>query len=132
MNSPTCFVCVFGDPQPPGKDLVESGVHHPKSGYALHVNPGDILLLYCTGSYPKHPWSVPGIGIVLNADQQSIKYRWLPMRHPIPKSRMDAAFEPDDKGKFNNIRFDNYWLFQISLKSLAGTVANQEIDWPSV
>ncbi len=91
-----------------------------------------MLLLYCTGNYPKHPWSVPGVGIVLGADQQSIKYRWLPMRQPIPKSRMDAAFESSDKDKFSNIRFDTHWLFEISLKSFADTVADYEIDWPSV
>ena len=117
MNSPRCFVCVFGDPQPPGKDLVESGVHHPKLGYAVHTSPGDILLLYCTGSYPRHPWSVPGIGVVLGIDQESISYRWIPTRQPIPKSQIDAAFEPNDRNKFKNIRFDTHWLFEISLKS---------------
>jgi len=45
---------------------------------------------------------------------------------------MDAAFETNDKGKFSNIRFDSHWLFEISRKSFADTVANQEIDWLSV
>jgi len=130
MNSPMYFVAVFGDPQQPNKSLVESGEYNPDPQYApFPTKPGDVMLLYCTGSYPQRFMQIPGIGIVLSTDRQWIKYRWLPFKEAIPKSRIDKAFEPTDLVKFDNIRFSSHWLFEISRLSFSGTIANQEVDW---
>jgi hypothetical protein len=132
MNSPKCFVAVFGEPQP-GKSRVESGEYNPAPQYApFPTEAGDLMLLYCTGSYPQRFMQIAGIGVVLSTDREWVKYRWLPFKEPIAKSRMDTAFEPADLKKFGNIRLSSHWLFEISLKSFSDTVLNQEIDWPKV
>lgn len=65
MNRPKYHIAVFGNPVPPEKDLVESGFYHPDVKYTpCNTQPGDILLLYCTGSYSEHAMTVPGVGIV--------------------------------------------------------------------
>jgi hypothetical protein len=133
MNSPKCFVAVFGDPQPPRKNRVESGEYRPDPRYApFQTEPGHLMLLYCTGSYPRHSMKIPGIGVVLSTDGESVKYRWLPFKEPIAKSRIDEKFAPADLEKFGDRRFSSRWLFEISLKSFSDTAANQEIDWPNV
>jgi hypothetical protein len=133
MNSPKFFVAVFGDPQQPRKSLVESGEYDPDPRYApFPTGPGDLMLLYCTSSYPGRSMQIPGIGVVLSTDSKWVRYRYLPFIQPIPKSRIDSAFDPADLDKFKNIRFSSHWLFEISRNSFANTVANQQIDWPNV
>src|SRR5580704_6926083 len=97
MNSPKFFGAVFGDPQQPGKSLVESGEYDPDPRYSpFPTRPGDLMLLYCTGSYPGRSMQIAGIGVVLSTDSKWIKYRYLPFIGPIQKSRIDAAFDPVD------------------------------------
>jgi hypothetical protein len=130
MSTPKLFVAVFGDPQQPNKSLVEAGEYDPDPKYApFPCRPGDLILLYCTSSYMGRPMQIAGIGVVLSSDRNWVRYRWLPFKQAIPKSRIDAGFEPPDLQKFGNIRFASHWLFEISLKSFSDTIANQEIDW---
>lgn len=131
MNSPKCFVAIFGDPQQPNKSLVESGEYDPDPRYApFGCQPGDLMLLYCTNSYPGRPTQIVGIGVVLGSDSKLVKYRWLPLRESIPKARIESGgFEREDLEKFRNRRFSSHWLFEISLKSFANTVAQNEVDW---
>ncbi len=132
-SPPKFFVAIFGDPQQPNKSLVESGEYDPDPKYApFPTKPGDLMLLYCTNSYPGRSMQIPGIGVVLSTDRRWVRYRYLPFAVAIPKSRIDAAFDPTDLDKFKNIRFSSYWLFEISRSSFSGTVANQQIDWPNV
>lgn len=81
------------------------------------------MLLYGTSSYPGRSMQIPGIGVVLSTDSEWVRYRYLPFIEPIPKSRIDAAFDPIDLDKFKNIRFSSHWLFEISRNSFSGTVA---------
>jgi hypothetical protein len=124
------FVAVFGDPRRPEKEPVESGIYYPDPIRGTFPKSGDILLIYCTGNYPDHPKKIHGIGIVLGTDGQTVNYRYLPFVEPIPKSKIDQAFEPIDIAKFKNIRFDTFWLFKISKESFVGTVGAQRIRWP--
>lgn len=87
------------------------------------------MLLYCTSSYPSRSMQIAGIGVVLSTEARWIKYRWLPFKEPIPKSRIDTGFEPSDVKKFADRRFSSRWLFEISVKSFSSTVAHQQIDW---
>ena len=130
MPHPRYFVAVFGDPKPPHKDVVESGVYHPNSEDApFPVEPGDVMVLYCTGSYAQHSMKVPGLGIALHVDSQCIKYRWLPFEKPIPKAAIDKEFESEDAKTFGLIRFDHFWLFKISQRSFSQAVAAGTINW---
>jgi hypothetical protein len=46
LTQPRYFEAVFGDPQPPHKDVVESGAYHPNAEDApFPVAPGDVMLL---------------------------------------------------------------------------------------
>lgn len=131
-NRPRYFFAMFGEPQPPFKDAVESGVYHPDPNTApFPVTPGDVLLLYCTGSYPRHEMEVPGVGMVIGVDDEAIEYRYLPFVMPIPKHMIDSHFMPDDLQKFGNRRFSTFWLFELSKESFTGTVgSSMTIDWP--
>ncbi len=50
MNAPKHHIAAFGDPKPPEKDAIESGIYHPDMRFApFRTEPGDLLLLYCIG-----------------------------------------------------------------------------------
>lgn len=131
MNTPKYHISVFGDPKPPDKDTVESGIYHPDMRFApFRTEPGDFLLLYCTGSYANYAMSVPGIGVVLETVGSIIRYRFLPLKEPASKYELDDKMEPADKEKFSNIRFSSHWLFEISRESFLNIVAGRSVLWP--
>ena len=131
MDTPRYFVAVFGEPSPPNKDTIESGIYHPDQKLApFPSEPGDILLIYCTDNYPAHRMEVPGFGIVLGTDDQTVRYRYLPLVKSIPKSKIERSFGADDIAKFKSRRFSTYWLFEISKESFLRTVGKQGILWP--
>jgi len=131
MQSPCHYVALFGDPNPPQKDAVESGIYHPHPSTApFRTNPGDVLLLYCAASYHGHEMDCPGIGIVLACDSLAITYRSIPFETAIPKHKMDSAFTADDSTKFRYVRFNTFWLFEIAQESFARTVNGQRLHWP--
>jgi len=131
MSSPSYFFALFGDPNPPEKDMVESGLYHPHPDTApFPTKPGDVLLLYCAASYQEHALQIPGIGVTLKSDEKVISYRYLPFAEAIPKYKIDQGFAPDDAGKFKNIRFNRFWLFKISKDSFVRVVGEQRILWP--
>ncbi len=131
MASPRYFFAMFGDPKPPEKDEVESGIYHPDSRFApFPTRAGDVLLLYCTENYGAHSMEVPGVGVVLRVDRQVVEYRYLPFAAPVPKSKLDTCFSSADLDKFSNRRFSNFWLFEISRASFAATLESTTIAWP--
>jgi hypothetical protein len=75
---------------------------------------------------------VPGLGVVLSTDNQSVTYRWLPFAKPIPKGTIDKEFEPDDGKNFSLIRFDHFWLFEISHRSFLRAVGVRTINWENL
>jgi hypothetical protein len=131
MKEPTYYVAIFGNPDPPEKDTVESGRYHLGiRGTDIPGERGDILLLYCNGSYAAHFMSVPGIGVILTKHKESINYRYLPLSKPIPKDHIIRSFTDEDKKKFSNIRFDNFWMFKISRESYCNATKNFSIKLP--
>ncbi|MCI0561663.1 MAG: hypothetical protein MN733_24505 [Nitrososphaera sp.] len=131
MAGPRYFFAMFGEPDPPDKDTIESGVYHPDARLApFPVMPGDILLLYCTESYTKHAMRVPGVGVATRVDDTVVEYRYLPLKESLPKSKLEQAFRPDDLDKFNNRRFSTFWLFEIARASFVATVGQSTLEWP--
>ena len=131
MNAPKYYLSVFGDPKPPDKDTIESGIYHPDSKFApFPPEPGDFLLLYCTAGYSEHPMKVPGIGVVLETTNTEIHYRYLPLTKTISKDELDDKLDPTDKKKLSNIRFSSHWLFEISRQSFLSAVADRGVLWP--
>jgi hypothetical protein len=131
MKNPTYYVAVFGKPEPPDKDTADSGRYYlGRRGTDTPGERGDILLLYCTANYADNSMSVPGIGIVLTKTKESIFYRYLPFTLPISKDQIDKAFTDEDRNKFTNIRFNTYWVFNISHESFSNATRDLIINWP--
>jgi len=131
MRSTKYFFAMFGDPRPPEKDTVESGVYHPDASRApFPPEPGDIMLLYCTGSYTAHPMLAPGVGVVLGKDDETVRYRYLPLSSPISKDDIEGGFQTNDVKKFRNRRFSAFWLFEISRESFVNAIDQRRVNWP--
>lgn len=131
MNAPKYFLSVFGDPKPPDKDTVESGIYHPNPKFVpFPTDPGDFLILYCTSGYLEYSMCAPGIGVVLDTTETEIYYRYLPFTKPISKDELDINFELVDKKKLSNIRFSTYWLFEISRHSFLATIGDRRVLLP--
>lgn len=131
MSRPKYFFAMFGDPNPPEKDTVESGIYHPDPKHApFATRPGDVLLLYCTENYSRHPKQAPGIGVVLDTDQKKVTYRYLPLTQSVSKTMIEEKFQAKDGTKFKNRRFTGFWLFEISRESFIDVLGDQMIAWP--
>jgi hypothetical protein len=131
MNPPRYFFAVFGDPKPPNKDTIESGIYHPDPNYApFPPDPGDMILCYGTLLYSDYPMVVPGIGVVLGKDRLTVQYRYLPFNMQIPKSELNNGFAPEDFNKLKNIRFSSHWLFEVSKTSFLNVTRAIQIEWP--
>jgi len=48
---------------------------------------------------------VPGLGVVLHVDNETVRYRYLPLSKPVSKERIEQEFLPGDLAKFRNRRF---------------------------
>ena len=103
---------------------VEEGHFGVDSGWPPALTEGDRVLLYCTGSYRLYPKSVPGVGVVEEVDCDNRRfffdYKGLDKRVPLDELRL--AFQPDDRVKLANIRFDSFWLFEIAAKSYRNVI----------
>src|SRR4030042_2912685 len=87
-RKPGYFFAAFGEL---GTDKlpVNSGCYIHEPGFISNsgISIGDMVLLYCTGSYPDPQWKAPGIGVVLKIDigisQEEFHYQYLPFDNPI-------------------------------------------------
>ncbi len=128
MSGRRYHLAVFGDPRPPNKDLVESGIYHPDPRLTpFDIRPSDVLLLYCTGGYRGHEKESPGIGLVLAVDDVAVKYRYVPFKIAVGKVEIDRGFEPDNARSFGNIRFSTFWLFELSAGSFERTLGSDRL-----
>jgi hypothetical protein len=131
MKKPAYYVAVFGKPEPPDKDTVDSGRYYlGMRGTDTPSERGDILLLYSSASHADNSMSVPGIGIVLTKTRESIFYRYLPFTSPMSKDQIDKAFTDEDRRKFTDVRFNTYWVFDISHESFSNATKGLIINWP--
>ena len=120
---PYCYFAVFGNPYALGHVHVEDGDYGHKN-LASELKPGDMILLYCTGSYEKYSRSVPGIGIVSEVNQEIKKFRYdyFPLSRALPLEYIRFQITGDDFDKLSNIRFDSYWFFRISNESFSSVM----------
>lgn len=131
MKKPTYYVAVFGKPELPDKDTADSGRFH--LGIRGNDTPGergDIILLYCADNYSENVMSAPGIGIILTKNKEYIFYRYLPFPSPISKDQIDKTFTDEDREKLAGIRYNTYWLFDISHESFSNATRGVFINWP--
>ena len=131
MDKTKYYFAMFGNPTPPLKDTVESGIYHPDPKFApFEPATGDILLLYCTGSYLKHPMRCPGIGVVLSKTNEYISYRYLPIKEPIYKDVFENSLNQEEQKRFQQKKFPVNWLFELSHDSFVKALSETQIDWP--
>jgi len=131
MKKPAYYLAVFGKPDPPDKDTVDSGRYYLGiRGTDTPGERGDIILLCCTSSYSEDTIIAPGIGIVLTKNKESIFYRYLPFSSPISKDKIDETFTGEDRKKLSSIKFNTYWLFDISSESFSNATRGVFINWP--
>jgi hypothetical protein len=131
MKNPAYYVAVFGKPEPPDKDTVDSGRFYlGLRGADTPGERGDILLLYGAAGSEENIMSAAGVGIVLTKTKDSIFYRYLPFSSPISRDRIDNAFTEEDRKKLTSMRINTYWLFDISRESFDNATRGVSINWP--
>ena len=128
---PHHYLAVYGDPDAPGHVHVEDGKYGHRD-LPRSLEPGDMVLLYCTGTYRRYSQSVPGIGIVTEVDypNRDFWYEYLPLREPIPLDAVRFRLEDADREQFANIRFDTFWFFRISAESFRNVMAGALLGRP--
>ncbi|MBE0605692.1 MAG: hypothetical protein IH610_05310 [Deltaproteobacteria bacterium] len=131
MRDPAYFVAVFGKPEPPEKDTVDSG-RYPLGirGTDTPGERGDVLLLYCKDSHGGNSNIVKGIGVVLTKNREAIYYRYLPFSSPLSRDQIEKTFTDDDREKLLRIASNSYWLFEISGESFRNATRGVVISWP--
>jgi hypothetical protein len=131
MKKPAYYVAVFGKPEPPDKDAVDSGRFYlGLRGGDTPGERGDILLLCSAAGDEENAISMPGIGIVLTKTRDAIYYRYLPFPSPISRDRIDTAFTEEDRKKLTSIKYNTYWLFGISRELFSDATRGVLIHWP--
>jgi len=131
MKKPAYYIAVFGKPEPPDKDTVDSGRFHLGiRGADTPGERGDIMLLYGPAGYAENIMCAQGIGIILTKTKESIFYRYLPFPSPISKEQIDKTFSNEDREKLNGIKTNIYWLFDISHESFSNATKDVLINWP--
>jgi hypothetical protein len=131
MKEPKYFLAVFGKPELPDKDTVDSGRYYlGQRGTDTPGERGDLMLLYCTATDEEYFMSAPGIGIILTKTKEFIFYRYLPFSLPITKDHIEKTFAEDDANKLKSIRSNTYWLFDISNESFRKATSGVLINWP--
>jgi hypothetical protein len=133
MNDPHPhhYVAVFGDPDALGHVHVEDGKYGHRN-LPQQLRPGDMVLLYCTGTYLPYPRSVPGIGIVTRVEQatRDFWYDYLPLRQALPLDLLRFRMETADQESLANIRFDTYWFFRVSEQSFRAVMQGALLGLP--
>ena len=125
-ESPRCYFAVYADPTLPGHVTIEGG-HFGNRAMPTNMRPGDMVLLYCTATYPGHAKSVPGIGLVTAVDhgQRDFNYDYVPFEVPIPLEFVRFAMSDVDQQRVANIRYE--WLFQISRESFRAVMQGTKL-----
>ena len=113
---PHCYLAVYADPALPGRVTVEGGTFGNRN-MPRNMEPGDLVLIYCTASYRQHAKAAPGIAMVTQVDHgdKSYRYDFLPFAEAVPLEFIRLCMTGPDAERFANIRYD--WLFQITRES---------------
>jgi hypothetical protein len=120
-ESPHCYFAVYADPTTPGHVTIEGG-RFGNRAMPKNMDIGDMVLLYCTSSYPGYAKSVPGIGLVTAVDHgmKDFWYDYLPFDQPVPLEFLRMSATEDDQARIGNMRHE--WLFQISRDSFSAVM----------
>ena len=112
-DSPRCYFAVYADPTTPGHVTVEGG-RFGNRNMPPNMAPGDMVLLYCTSTYPGYAKSVPGMGLVTAVDHDMRDFwdDYMPFVEPVPLEFVRFVVTDGDRTHLANMRHE--WLFQVS------------------
>jgi len=129
QRKPKYFFAVFGDPSS-GKPKAEAG-YYPHEGYisSLNMEPGDVILLYCTSQYSEHPMESPGIGIVTRTTNDYISYQYFPLDKPVGFDTIKENLK-NYENRLKVLWSKGNWLFEIASTSFRSVLKGRQIDWP--
>ncbi|MEW6721592.1 MAG: hypothetical protein AB1346_14190 [Thermodesulfobacteriota bacterium] len=129
MKGPGYFMAVFGTPEPPDKDSVDSGRFFlGQRGADTPGERGDLMLLVHSADDDRF-MTATGVGVILTKTGGFIFYRYLPFSSPIPGSRLEEAFDKNDANTLKGIRPNSYWLFDLSGESFRNAAGGSSVDW---
>ena len=131
FRKPRYFSVVFG-----GEHYrvhpVDGGVygHDPNFVGSSGIRAGDVLLLYCCGTYPGYGQEVPGFGVVTSIETDGIHYQYFPICHPVSWSIVQASIPEYQKTGNINWSLKGNFLREISSSSFRAVIAGRQVDWP--
>lgn len=132
-RNPKYFIAVFGEKYA-DKYPVDGG-HYPLgrlSNKYSYVEKGDVMLLYCTGSYLGHDMEAPAIAIVVDTQTSeegyTLQYRYLPLDQPVPRYSINESLEEEEKNYFVNPGAN--FIFEITNTSFRKLLKDRYINWP--
>jgi len=134
LRKPNYYFTVFGGAHEKTHP-VDGGVYGHSLSYisGSGISIGDIMLLYCCGTYSKYSDEIPGIGIITKVGKEDfIYYQYLPLCHPINVDwdiMSKHITELADSGK-RIWHYQGNFLRQISSSSFRAAIAGRPIDWP--
>lgn len=135
LRVPNYFIAVFGDTHR-ATYPVEGGVYGHDANYVTssRITPGDVILLYCCGTYTGHDNEIPGFGILtsIRNNGDGFNYQYLPFCQPINVDWNTMKLNmPELAPPGNRIwHYKGNFLRQISSSSFRATVAGRQVDWP--
>ncbi len=131
FRKPDYFFVVFGGAHY-STYPVDGGVYGHDANYVTSsgITVGDVMLLYCCGTYPSHYQEIPGLGVVTSIENDGIHYQYFPICHPIDWEIAKVNI-PDLQNLGNtNWTLKGNWLREISSSSFRATMAGRQVDWP--
>jgi hypothetical protein len=131
FHTPNYFLAVFGEAHCVTHP-VDGGVYGHDANFVTSsgIAAGDVMLLYCCGTYPGHYQEVPGLGIVISIKTDGIHYQYFPVCHPVSWDTAQASIPDLQKPGNINWTLKGNWLRKISSSSFRATIAGRQVDWP--
>jgi hypothetical protein len=133
FRTPNYFFVVFGRAHC-ATHPVEGGVYGHDANFisGSGIVAGDVMLLYCCGTYPGHNDEVPGLGIVTSIITEGIQYQYFPLCHPIPVDwdTMKVTIPELSPLGNRNWTLKGNFLRKISSSSFRAAIVGRQVDWP--
>jgi len=131
--TPKYFIAAFGEKYASAHPV--HGGEYPLgrlSNRYSYIMKGDVMLLYCTGSYVGHYMEAPAVGVIVDtetsAKEYTLHYRYLQLSEPVPRDTINSSIGAVEKDYFINPGAN--FIFEIASTSFQATLKGRYINWP--
>ena len=104
----------------------------PPSYCPAGISKGDWILLYCTGTYPRHNKETPGLGEVTHKEEREghvfVYYKYKPLVPPKKRVAINDCLTEEEKRKFRRPDWKPNWLFEIKPTPFWCAVGEREVN----